>query len=139
MNMHVIPGKKRKLSRGVCAYCDRRVFPANSPEAKANKACQATRDHIEPQLLGTVRDRNENLVIACFECNSIKGHYPLEPFMFFLAAYRGTPKYNMLEFRRFVYDLTLAGFKAARVVALAHRAKPPRKRDERGRFMRRAA
>ncbi|MCJ2085051.1 hypothetical protein MKK88_03450, partial [Methylobacterium sp. E-005] len=65
--------------------------------------------------------------------------YPLEPFMFFLAAYRGTPKFNMGEFRRFVYDLTLAGFKAARVVALNAQPKPPQRRDEFGRFMRRAA
>lgn len=135
MQHHPIPGKGKRLRAGVCAYCDRRVFPNSSPEARANPACRATRDHIEPRLVKGNADRDQNLVIACLACNRIKAHYPLEPFMFFLHTHKGTPKFNATEFQRFIYDLTLAGFKMARRVAIEAR-KSPAPRDARGRFQR---
>jgi hypothetical protein len=117
MKASAIPGKKKRMQAGVCAYCERRVFPNNHVEARNNPACRATRDHVEPQLLGSTKPRDENLVVACYECNSVKGHYPLEPFLFFLRAHKGTPKFNVVEFRRFIYGLTMAGFVAAKAVA----------------------
>lgn len=116
-----IPGKHKRLKSGVCAYCARRVFPGNSQEARNDPNCRATRDHVEPQLLGTGMLRDGNLVIACRECNEIKGHYPVEPFLFFLKAHKGTPRFNAVEFRRFIYELALAGFAAAIAVAESER------------------
>lgn len=117
MSAPIIPGKNKRLKAGICAYCQRKVFPGGSHQAINNPACRATRDHVEPQLIGSTKPRDQNLVIACQECNSVKGHYPVEPFLFFLRAHKGTPKFNPVDFRRFVYELTMAGFVAAKAVA----------------------
>lgn len=110
-----------RLPASSCAYCGRRTFPGNSLEAKANPKCISTRDHIVPQIMGSKALLPANVVVACKGCNEIKGHAPAEPFRYFVAQYHGTSKFTHAHFHRFIHDLTLAGFVAARAVAIAER------------------
>jgi hypothetical protein len=112
---------KRKLPPGTCTYCGCRTFSANSAEGRAQPMRVSTRDHIEPQVLGLHTATPANIVIACCGCNVIKAHYPAEVFRYFLKHHYGTPKFTGVEFRRFIYALTMAGFVAARAVAINDR------------------
>jgi 5-methylcytosine-specific restriction endonuclease McrA len=58
-----------------CPYCNRPIY-AGGQWGKAT----ATVDHIEPRIAGG-SDERENLVIACYSCNSAKGEMSLLIFM----------------------------------------------------------
>ena len=121
-------GSAHRLRRNCCAYCGDRVFPAGSPEVLANPLCQATKDHVLPQIFrapGNGITTVANIVSACRGCSEVKGPYPTEPFRLFLAETRGTPQFTHAEFRKFIFGLALAGFHAARRDALAGRPPAP--------------
>jgi hypothetical protein len=118
------------------------VYPAGSPEALADRGVLATKDHVYPQIFKTEADRRVrqsiNIVTACQACNSVKGHYPPEPFKFFVKHCRGTPRFTHGEFRKFIYGLALAGFRAAYRDAARARPEPaPPPRGPQGRFTKR--
>lgn len=129
---------RHRLARsGACAYCERPVFPAGSPEVRADPTCQATKDHVLPQIWhdsGNGVRSVANSVTACVGCNGVKGHYPEEPFRFFLAETRGTPRFNHAEFRRLIFGLALAGFKAAYRDAASRMSPPTPLAAVRGRY-----
>lgn len=110
---------------GRCCYCRRLMFPAGSPEVRADPDCQQTRDHVIPRSLDRVRlDVAKNIGPSCHGCNQLKGDAPAEVLMWFLRQPRpegGSKDTLRREFRQFCFALTLAGFKAARRDALSRR------------------
>lgn len=127
-----------------CHYCGTRVFPPGSPEVLANKNVMATRDHVFPQIWRTATcdhvDQPGNTVIACALCNNVKGGYPHEPFMYFLRQHGGTRLFNPIEFKKFIFGLALAGFRAAMREAKRQQPKPQPElppRGPQGRFTKR--
>ena len=134
--MHV-----RVKSRDACKWCGSAVFPAGSSDAIAHPNQRATRDHVRPQFFRTLSckavDHTDNIVVSCALCNNVKGGYPHEPFVFFLKATRGTPLFSPAEFKKFIFGLSLAGFKAARRDALSRQVKVLPPRGPQGRFTKR--
>lgn len=130
----------RHRGGGSCAYCGRRVFAAGTPEVRADPTCLTTKDHVLPMLFGQPGNgvtAAVNIVTACSGCNNVKGSYPEEPFRYFLAETRGTPRFNHAEFKRFIFGLALAGFRAARRDAIARMPPPPPLPAPRGRYTKR--
>lgn len=133
-------GRHRLGRSGACAYCDRAVFPLGSAEVRADPSCQATKDHVLPQIwhaAGNGVRSAANTVTACTGCNGVKGPYPEEPFRFFVAQARGTPLFTAAEFRKFIFALAVAGFRAAHRDAISARPPPPPLPAPRGRYTKR--
>jgi hypothetical protein len=126
---------------GKCHYCGSRIYPPGSTEAIANPQARATKDHVLPQFFRSTDadeiESKQNIVPACNLCNNVKGGYPAEPFEFFLRETRGTARFNNVEFKKFIFGLALAGFRAARRDVLTRRPKPPPARSPQGRFTKR--
>ncbi len=149
-------------SVGRCRYCRRFMFPAGSPQVRADADCMVTRDHLVPRSIGPIKlmDQPRNLAPACHGCNQTKGNAPPEVYAWFCRqpqVLEHTPAQRRQEFQRLCYALTLAGFKAATrgvldrrpkragIVAAAFAEIPPddepvwmkgKVRSERGRFVR---
>ncbi len=110
--------------------------------ARDLECARRTRDHTIPSSLGGIR-----VVLSCEGCNSIKKDAPEKVFRFFVSCnidlFRGmtvgTRGHVQRRFCRFVYDLTLAGFVAAKALAQVKKTYgddlPPR--EPNGRFTRR--
>lgn len=78
--------KRQKIYRKTdkrCAYCGRRVFetvPDSSP-------VRLTIDHIKPKVKGGT-NHIQNLILACRECNQLKGDMKLRTFRKLLSPSR---------------------------------------------------
>lgn len=93
-----------------CAYCDRRIFAAGTPEVIADPYVQRTRDHIIPSMMGSHALNADNTVWVCRGCNDIKGSYPFEVFDFFRRNFtRGNIGQRRLAMHQFVYNLARVG------------------------------
>lgn len=97
-----------------CLYCNvavhRLMHGFNQYDPKTRK----TKDHYYPQhIAGTdeVVNGMVNKVIACEECNQVKGHNPPEIFLVFVKAYKGTDQFTRRHFDKFCYMLALAGLR----------------------------
>jgi 5-methylcytosine-specific restriction endonuclease McrA len=62
-------------SGGFCAYCDKKL-----DITKTNTHDAPTIDHVVPKYHGGT-NHPANLVCACNECNTRKGHMPLSQFL----------------------------------------------------------
>lgn len=63
--------KMLKRQKGCCAYCKRGLVISKNREAGKLKPNEATLDHVMPKHSGWERAGNE--VVACHECNHLKG------------------------------------------------------------------
>jgi hypothetical protein len=117
---------KHVASPNRCHYCQRRVYPAGSHEVIAMPGCRATKDHVIPKSLGIVADEDrQRTVIACEDCNNIKGDAPVDQFVFWLAqGIKGERSKRARHFREFRALLSVAGFEAAKREALQARRVP---------------
>ena len=103
-------GSKREY----CHYCAREVFEAGSVGAEEYPRQLRTRDHVNSSSSGKKIDHQSNIVVACFECNTLKADTPYEVFTYYLrqvGVRHGLS--NQKAYRKFCYDLMRAGFAAA--------------------------
>lgn len=96
-----------------CHYCLKVVHPNGSGAVIVDPWCARTRDHVRPFASG---EKHESpMVTACRECNDLKGGTPYEVFMFWRT---NNPKHSLIvertAYRKFCFDLTRAGFRAAK-------------------------
>jgi hypothetical protein len=142
-----------------CFYCGRAVYPVNSHQVKANRCCQKTRDHYFPQLHGS---RPNNVVVACWGCNNLKGEYPPDVFEYYIRHKKEkSPERMKKEFSILCFELARFGLiaaiarinwqnknaastgagvsrrRASAIEPTAETAPQPAVRDQRGRFTKR--
>ena len=109
-------------SKATCSYCGRITYAETLNQAHANdrECARRTRDHVVPSSIGGTR-----LVICCDGCNNTKGDTPEAVFRFFvkenLSLFQnmtGSSSSSIRQrYKKFVYELTLAGFVAAKALA----------------------
>jgi len=70
--------KEEKIRMGslICRYCGKRDLLKEVPD-KSKRAMQATLDHIVPLSKGGDKFSKDNIVIACYPCNSKKKNNPM--------------------------------------------------------------
>lgn len=67
--------------RGICAYCKRPMLdPRWHLQRTPIQDDWPTRDHFIPIADGGT-DNDDNIVIACYQCNNAKGNTPAEEFI----------------------------------------------------------
>lgn len=112
---------------GRCCFCNALMFPAGSPEVRADPFCQQTREHMIPQSIDKKRlNVKANLRPSCHGCNDMKGDAPWQIYAWFVrqpGIMQMARPQRRQQFRSFVYACALAGFTAARRDVLKHR--PP--------------
>ena len=67
---------------GPCHYCEVMTYGTISTAARYDPNRMATRDHIIPLFLGGSKDGD--MVLACWSCNSARGHIPYEVYVYFM-------------------------------------------------------
>jgi hypothetical protein len=119
-------------STGRCCFCRVLMFPAGSPEVRADPDCLQTREHMIPQSIGPDRERLNiptNMKPSCHGCNNAKGSAPWQLWAWFIRqpgiAEMGKPARRQ-SFHTFVYGCALAGFTAAKRQVLNGRPPPPK-------------
>lgn len=101
---------------GRCAHCGTMTYGHGTPEVRINPGCKATRDHIIPRATGlNAPGRPHATVLACEDCNQIRGDAPVDVFRFWLrknTTGTGARKARMQAFRQFRLALEMCGFNA---------------------------
>lgn len=92
-----------------CHYCRRRVFGDSPPGTPQ----QATVDHMTPKAHGGP-DEPSNFVLACLECNRLKGDMAYETFIFIMRNKRDLTAPTLDEYRWSKYEQLIGAASKAR-------------------------